>query len=47
MIPKVEEALSVLASGVDTIAVADARHTEAFTSIASGETRFGTLITTG
>ena len=47
MIPKVEEALSVLASGVDTIAVADARDTEAFTSIASGETRFGTLITTG
>ena len=47
MIPKVEEALSVLASGVDTIAVADARDTEAFTSIASGETRFGTLITAG
>ncbi|MFQ3325315.1 MAG: acetylglutamate kinase [Pseudomonadales bacterium] len=44
MIPKVEEALSLLESGVDTIAIVDTRDPLAFTSIASGETQFGTLI---
>jgi acetylglutamate kinase len=44
MIPKVEEALSLLESGVDTIAIVDTRKPLAFTSIASGETQFGTLI---
>ncbi|MFT6311025.1 MAG: acetylglutamate kinase [Porticoccus sp.] len=44
MIPKVEEALSLLESGVDTIAIVDTRDPLAFSSIASGETQFGTLI---
>ncbi|MFB1036170.1 MAG: acetylglutamate kinase [Sinobacterium sp.] len=44
MIPKVEEAISLLESDVDTIAIVDTRDPLAFTSIASGETQFGTLI---
>lgn len=44
MIPKVEEALSLLESGVDTIAIVDTRMSLAFTSIASGNTNYGTLI---
>lgn len=44
MIPKVEEALSLLESGVDTIAIVDTRMPLAFTSIASGNTNYGTLI---
>jgi acetylglutamate kinase len=44
MIPKVEEALSLLESGVDTIAIVDTRMPLAFASIASGNTSYGTLI---
>jgi acetylglutamate kinase len=44
MIPKVEEALSLLESGVNTIAIVDTRVPLAFTSIASGNTNYGTLI---
>lgn len=44
MIPKVEEALTLLESGVGTIAIVDAAEPAAFCSIASGETHFGTLI---
>ena len=44
MIPKVEEALSLLESGVDTIAIVDTRVPLAFTSIACGNTNYGTLI---
>ena len=44
MIPKVEEALTLLESGVGTIAIVDAGQPTAFTSIASGKTEFGTLI---
>ena len=45
MIPKVEAALSLLESGIDTIAIADARNTATFISIANGENNYGTLIT--
>ena len=45
MIPKVEAALSLLESGIDTIAIADARNTMTFISIANGENNYGTLIT--
>jgi acetylglutamate kinase len=45
MIPKVEEALSLLTSGVGTIAIVDTRQPLAFASIASGDTQYGTLIT--
>jgi len=44
MIPKVEEALSLLESGVGTIAIVDAGEPTAFASIASGKAEFGTLI---
>jgi len=44
MIPKVEEALSLLESGVGTIAIVDAGQPMAFASIASGQAEFGTLI---
>tara|TARA_B110000977_G_scaffold3454_1_gene4769 strand:- start:760 stop:1662 length:903 start_codon:yes stop_codon:yes gene_type:complete len=44
MIPKVEEALSLLESGVGTIAIVDAGQAKAFGSIASGQAEFGTLI---
>ena len=44
MIPKVEEALSLLESGVDTIAIVDTREASAFTSIAKGNRDYGTLI---
>ena len=44
MIPKVEEALTLLESGVGTIAIVDAGQPTAFASIASGHTEFGTLI---
>ena len=44
MIPKVEEALSLLESGVGTIAIVDAGQPTAFASIASGQAEFGTLI---
>jgi acetylglutamate kinase len=46
MIPKVEEALSLLESGVDTIAIVDTRNALAFTNIAKGKTDYGTLINT-
>ena len=45
MIPKVEEALSLLESGVDTIAIADVRNAEVFNSIIDGKNSYGTLIT--
>ena len=45
MIPKVEAALSLLESGIDTIAIADARNSATFISIANGENNYGTLIT--
>ena len=45
MIPKVEEALSLLESGVDTIAIADSRDGQAFSNIAAGKRHHGTLIT--
>tara|TARA_B110000090_G_scaffold89665_1_gene101712 strand:+ start:447 stop:728 length:282 start_codon:yes stop_codon:yes gene_type:complete len=44
MIPKVEEALSLLKSGMDAIAVVDASDPLAFISIAKGKTDYGTLI---
>ncbi|HAZ95362.1 MAG TPA: acetylglutamate kinase [Porticoccaceae bacterium] len=44
MIPKVEEALSLLESGVGTIAIVDAGDSTAFASIATGKAEFGTLI---
>ena len=44
MIPKVEEALSLLESGVDTIAIVDTRNALAFTNIARGKADYGTLI---
>ena len=44
MIPKVEEALSLLESGVGTIAIVDAGEPKAFASIANGKAEFGTLI---
>ncbi|MFB0990017.1 MAG: hypothetical protein QMC25_03835, partial [Porticoccaceae bacterium] len=44
MIPKVEEALSLLESGVDTIAIVDTRDVSAFNSIAKGNADYGTLI---
>ena len=44
MIPKVEEALSLLESGVGTIAIVDAGEPTAFASIAGGKAEFGTLI---
>lgn len=45
MIPKVEEAMSLLASGVDTIAITDSRDAQAFSRIAAGTRHHGTLIT--
>lgn len=44
MIPKVEEALSLLTSGVGTVAIVDTRDPSAFTSIAKGNVDYGTLI---
>ena len=44
MIPKVEEALSLLESGVDAIVIVDTRKPEAFSSIARGESSYGTRI---
>jgi len=44
MIPKVEEALSLLQSGIDTVAIVDAKDAQAFMSIAQGKTDYGTLI---
>ncbi len=44
MIPKVEEAVSLLDEGVGSIAIVSGRETGAFLSVASGEGRFGTLI---
>jgi len=45
MIPKVEEALSLLKSGVDAIAIVDTRNSNAFAEVASGSDLFGTRIT--
>jgi acetylglutamate kinase len=44
MIPKVEEALSLLTSGVGTVAIVDTRDPSAFASIAKGNADYGTLI---
>jgi acetylglutamate kinase len=44
MIPKVEEALSLLTSGVGTVAIVDTRDSSAFVSIAKGNADYGTLI---
>ena len=44
MIPKVEEALSLLEAGMGTIAIVDASDRLAFISIAKGKTGYGTLI---
>ena len=44
MIPKVEEALSLLTSGVGTVAIVDTRDPSAFVSIAKGKADYGTLI---
>ena len=44
MIPKVEEALLLIESGMDTIAIVDANDPLAFISIARGETDYGALI---
>lgn len=44
MIPKVEEALSLITSGVGTVAIVDTRDPSAFASIAKGNADYGTLI---
>lgn len=44
MIPKVEEALSLITSGVGTVAIVDTRDPSAFASIANGNADYGTLI---
>ncbi len=44
MIPKVEEAVSLLDEGVGGIAIVSGREPGAFMSVAQGEGRFGTLI---
>jgi acetylglutamate kinase len=44
MIPKVEEALSLITSGVGTVAIVDTRDPLAFASIAKGNADYGTLI---
>jgi hypothetical protein len=40
----VEEALSLLTSGVGTVAIVDTRDSSAFVSIAKGNADYGTLI---
>jgi len=44
MIPKVEEALSLLRSGVGGIAIVDTRNSNAFAEVAEGSDLFGTRI---
>jgi acetylglutamate kinase len=44
MIPKVEEAVSLLDEGVGCIAIVSGREPGAFASVVSGEGRFGTVI---
>ena len=44
MIPKVEEAVSLLSEGVSSIAIVSPRHPDAFDSIVHQEGRFGTVI---
>jgi acetylglutamate kinase len=44
MIPKVEESVNVLHQGVDVVAIVDAYHPGAFSSVISGDLRFGTRI---
>jgi len=45
MIPKVEEALTLLSSGVGEIVIVDTRHPKAFSSIALGNSIYGTRLT--
>lgn len=44
MIPKVEEAISLLDQGVSRIAIVSPKHPDAFTSVVHDEQRFGTVI---
>ncbi|NVJ61672.1 MAG: acetylglutamate kinase [Gammaproteobacteria bacterium] len=44
MIPKVEEAISLLSEGVSQIAIISPKHPDAFTSVVHQEGRFGTVI---
>lgn len=45
MIPKVEEAMTLLNQGVDSIAIVSGRHRGAFLAVANGTGEFGTRIT--
>ncbi|MCO7225406.1 acetylglutamate kinase [Pleionea sp. CnH1-48] len=44
MIPKVEEAVSLLSQGVESIAIVSGRDPRAFLAVANGESEFGTRI---
>lgn len=45
MIPKVEEAMTLLSEGVESIAIVSGRHSGAFLSVAQGNGEYGTKIT--